>query len=52
MQHSDCSYHRCMIDGKVVKRGNLKSSHHKEIFFSFFPSFFFLLYQYEVIDVS
>lgn len=49
MQHSDYSYHCCMIDRKVVKRGNLKSFHHKVIFF---PSFLFLLYQYEVIDVS
>ena len=40
-----------MIYRKVVKRVNPVSSYYKENFFSFFL-FFFLLYQYEKMDIS
>lgn len=51
VQHDDDSYSCSMIYRKVVRRVNPVSSYYKENFFSFFL-FFFLLYQYEKMDVS
>lgn len=44
VHRDDRSYHRPVTDREVVKRGDPKSSPHKEkIFFSFFLSFLYIL---------
>lgn len=42
IKHDDFSQQCCVVYGKVVKRVNPQSSHHKEKLFSLFSSFFSL----------
>ena len=44
VQHGDHSYHCWVIHRKVLKKVNLKNSHQREDFFSFFVSLIFIAY--------
>lgn len=51
-QYDDCTLHWYMICRGVIKRGDPKSSHYKEIYFFFSSFFFFKLCPYEMMGVN